>query len=101
MTEDHLPARRPDPPALSIDRELESAARYAASALASSTRAAYERDWRVFAQWCVARGLGAMPAAPATVAAFLAAEADRAAIKSLEQAAVRGPSTTGRGAPRS
>ncbi|MDQ6820154.1 MAG: integrase, partial [Actinomycetota bacterium] len=36
-----------------------------------------ERDWRTFAQWCAARGLLAIPAAPATVAAFLAAEADR------------------------
>jgi site-specific recombinase XerD len=77
MSDRALPARRPAPPALSIERELESAARYAASALAPSTRQAYERDWRVFAQWCVARGLRPMPAAPATVAAFLAAEADR------------------------
>jgi site-specific recombinase XerD len=64
-------------PALSIERELESAARYAASALAPATRRAYEHDWRVFAEWCVARGLEPMPAAPETVAAFLAAEADR------------------------
>ena len=64
-------------PALSIERELESAARYAASALAPATRRAYEYDWRVFAQWCVARGLAPMPAAPETIAAFLAAEADR------------------------
>ena len=31
----------------------------------------------MFADWCAARGLGRCPAAPATVAAFLAAEADR------------------------
>jgi integrase len=31
----------------------------------------------VFADWCVARGLRPMPAAPEAVAAFLAAEADR------------------------
>ena len=49
----------------------------AASALAASTRRAYERDWRVFASWSAAHALAAMPAAPATVAAFLAAEADR------------------------
>ena len=77
MSDRPLPARRPAPPALSIERELQSAARYAASALAPATRQAYERDWLVFALWCVARGLAPMPAAPATVAAFLAAEADR------------------------
>jgi hypothetical protein len=38
---------------LSIERELQSAA----AALAPATRRAYERDWRVFAGWCVARGL--------------------------------------------
>ena len=72
-----LPALRPAPPAPSIDRELQSAARYAASALAPATRRAYECDWRTFADWCVAHGLRPMPAAPETVAAFLAAEADR------------------------
>ena len=60
MSDRPLPApRTPATPAASIERELESAARYAASALALSTRQAYERDWRVFAQWCVARGLRA------------------------------------------
>jgi site-specific recombinase XerD len=77
MSERLLPAVRAVAPAPSIERELESAARYAASALAPATRRAYEHDWRVFADWCAARGLQPMPAAPATVAAFLAAEADR------------------------
>jgi hypothetical protein len=78
MSDRPLPAPRTAaaPPA-SIERELESAARYAASALAPATRRAYERDWCVFADWCVARGLRPMPAAPEAVAAFLAAEADR------------------------
>lgn len=48
-----------------------------ASALAPATRRAYDHDWRVFAEWCVARGLQRMLASPETVAAFLAAEADR------------------------
>ena len=59
MSDRPLPARRPAAPAPSIERELESAARYAAAALAPATRRAYERDWRVFADWCVARGLAA------------------------------------------
>ena len=37
----------------------------------------YEQDWRAFADWCAPRGVSAIPAAPATVAAFLASEADR------------------------
>ena len=77
MSDRPLPAPRPAHPPASIERELESAARYAAAALAPATRRAYERDWRVFADWSVARGLRPMPAAPETVAAFLAAEADR------------------------
>ena len=77
MSERPLPAPwRPPPPAL-IERELQRAERYAAGALAPSTRRAYERDWLTFASWCAQRGLVAIPAAPATVAAFLAAEADR------------------------
>jgi hypothetical protein len=51
MDDGPLPALRPAPPLPSIDRELQSAARYAASALAPSTRLAYERDWLVFATW--------------------------------------------------
>ena len=44
-----------------FERERESAARYAAAALAPSTRRAYDRDWRTFAQWCVVRGLRPAP----------------------------------------
>ena len=77
MSHRHLPAViRPSAPA-ELRRELERAERYATSALAPSTRRAYERDWRLFATWCTERGLVAIPAEPATVAAFLAAEADR------------------------
>ena len=60
-----------------FERELQRAERYAASALAPSTRKAHEADWRVFAQWCATHGLPAIPAAPSTVGAFLAAEAGR------------------------
>jgi site-specific recombinase XerD len=71
-----LPAPRPAAPAPAVEHELERAAAHAQSSLVS-TRRAYERDWRAFASWCAPRGLAAMPAAPATVAAFLASEADR------------------------
>ena len=77
MSDRHLPAIIPPPaPAVPAD-ELERAERYAESALAPSTRRASARDWLTFASWCAERRLHAIPAEPATVAAFLAAEADR------------------------
>ena len=77
MSEEHLPALIPPPSPAALERELKLAERYAESALAPATRRAYERDWLTFASWCAQRGLVAMPAQPATVAAFLAAEAER------------------------
>ena len=70
MTDRHLPAVIRPPAPTALRHELERAERYAASALAPSTRKAYEHDWRVFATWCADRGLMAIPAEPATVAAF-------------------------------
>jgi site-specific recombinase XerD len=72
-----LPTPRETPPPPALDRDLERAAAYAASALSPATRRAYENDWRAFVDWCARHGLQAIPAAPATVAAFLASEADR------------------------
>ena len=42
---------------------------------AASTRKAYGTDFRLFREWCDARGVSALPAAPETVAAYLAAQA--------------------------
>jgi site-specific recombinase XerD len=42
---------------------------------AASTRKAYGTDFRLFKVWCDARGVPALPAAPETVAAYLAAQA--------------------------
>ena len=42
---------------------------------AAETARLYATDWAGFAAWCQARGCVALPAAPATVAAFLAATA--------------------------
>ena len=79
MSDRHLPAPRSaaTPPAAAFERELDRAEGYAQSALAPSTRRAYEQDWRLFATWCAERRVVAIPAQPASVAAFLAAEADR------------------------
>ena len=49
--------------------------RYQRSARADNTLRAYRSSLALFSAWCVDRGREAMPATPATVAAFLAAEA--------------------------
>jgi integrase len=77
VSERPLPIPRPAGLPVQLDRELASAEPYAQSALAPATRRAYESDWLLFAGWCAERGVSAIPAAPAVVAAFLAAEADR------------------------
>jgi integrase len=59
---------------------------YAEDMRARSTRRAYGGDFRVFAAWCAARGLDALPATSATVAVYLAAQAGEG----------RRPSTIGR-----
>ncbi len=54
----------------------ERARDYARAARAANTRRAYRADWADFTTWCQERGRGALPAAPETVALYLA---DRAA----------------------
>jgi len=56
--------------------EIEAVRAFAEAEKASATRAAYQSDWRIFTAWCAARGRAPLPATPATVAAFLAAEAE-------------------------
>jgi site-specific recombinase XerD len=55
--------------------ELELASDFARASKSPATKAAYESDFRIFEAWCRARGLSALPATPATVAAFLATQA--------------------------
>jgi site-specific recombinase XerD len=57
--------------------EVEAAAAYAMAEKAAGTRRAYKTDFAIFQAWCADRGASALPAAPATVAAFLAWEAGR------------------------
>jgi hypothetical protein len=52
---------------------------------APETARLYAADWRAFAAWCAGRNLAALPAAPATVEAFL-----------TEAAATRGAGALGR-----
>jgi hypothetical protein len=55
--------------------DLASAIDLAKAEKAASTRKAYGADFRLFREWCEARGVSALPAAPETVASYLAAHA--------------------------
>jgi site-specific recombinase XerD len=55
--------------------DLASAIDLAKAEKALSTRKAYATDFRIFKEWCDARAVPALPAAPETVAAYLAAHA--------------------------
>lgn len=57
--------------------DLESAAAFARAEKAPATRVAYRSDFALFRTWCTGKGVDALPASPATVAAFLAHEAER------------------------
>lgn len=54
----------------------ERAREYIRASKAERTRRAYAVAWRGFTAWCEGRGLGSLPAAPGTVALYLAARAD-------------------------
>ena len=54
--------------------DLAAAIDLAKAEKALSTRKAYGTDFRIFKGWCDARQVAALPAAPETVAAFLAAQ---------------------------
>lgn len=56
--------------------EVEAVRAFADAEKAVSTRRAYSSDWAIFHGWCVPRGHAPLPATPATIAAFLAAEAE-------------------------
>jgi integrase len=55
--------------------DLALAADYARQALSPATLRAYRADWEDFAAWCHRRAVAALPAEPATVAAYLASMA--------------------------
>ncbi len=55
---------------------LRTADSFARKAAAPATLRAYKADWMHFSQWCAAHGFVPVPAAPATVGAYLASLAD-------------------------
>jgi site-specific recombinase XerD len=59
----------------SIAPELAAAIGLAKAEKAPATRKAYGTDFQLFREWCDAKGVSALPAAPETVAAYLAAQA--------------------------
>jgi site-specific recombinase XerD len=79
------------PPAI-VHAEVEAARAFQMNEKAGATRRAYQSDFRVFADWCRARGVEPIPAAPAVVATFLAAQATvgvKAATLARRVAAIR------------
>jgi site-specific recombinase XerD len=69
IDQSHLPS--------TLRAALDSAMDLASNSRAASTKAAYASDWRIFERWCVEHDLCAMPANPATVAAFLADQVEQ------------------------
>jgi Phage integrase, N-terminal SAM-like domain len=63
--------------------DLAAAIDLAKAEKAASTRRAYGTDFRLFREWCEARGVSALPAAPETVAAYLAANASTSKASTL------------------
>ena len=62
-------------PAMVTRAEAAAAMAFALAEKAEATRRAYRSDFRIFSDWCRARGIEPVPAPPEAVAAFLAAEA--------------------------
>jgi site-specific recombinase XerD len=71
--------------------DLAAAIDLAKAEKAASTRKAYGTDFRIFKAWCDAKGARALPAAPETVAAYLAAQAGTSKASTLRRriAAIR------------
>ncbi|WP_299969714.1 tyrosine-type recombinase/integrase [uncultured Roseobacter sp.] len=56
----------------SLDRLVEPARDYAASATAENTTKAYQADWKHFARWCRRKGIDALVPSPAIVGLYIA-----------------------------
>src|ERR1700761_5583446 len=64
---------------------LAAAQAFAGRATAAATLRAYKADWTHFAQWCAAHGFVPVPAAPATIGAYLASLATSHAPSSIRR----------------
>ena len=66
-------------PSADLAPHLAAALQYARAEKSAATRKAYKTDFDIFNRWCDERGLAGLPAAPETVAGFLAHQAGQAA----------------------
>jgi integrase len=73
---DRAPAPTSAALAVALGPELDSALAFAKASKSENTQRAYTREWKAFAAWCASRGVSALPAAPATLAAYIAGLAD-------------------------
>ncbi|WP_460451589.1 tyrosine-type recombinase/integrase [Alsobacter sp. SYSU BS001988] len=85
---DHLPAivddvraSLPAPIMAFSDRARD----YASHAKAENTNRAYRTDWADFSAWCAGKGASALPAASATVLAYLIDRADTVKVSTLQR----------------
>lgn len=69
----------------SITVATTKAREYVARSVSNSTKTAYRRDWLAFQRWCEQHGFDALPATPETLALYLAAEADRLTVATLQR----------------
>jgi site-specific recombinase XerD len=75
-----------------VEAELALASDFAKASKSKATQKAYGSDFRIFDAWCRERGLDSLPAAAASVGAFLAAQASlgkRAATLGRRLAAIK------------
>jgi integrase len=70
-------------PEADLTRLTDSVNGYVRASKAPATLRAYRIDWRLFCEWCAARGVASLPAEPSTVAGYLAALADRCATATI------------------
>ncbi|MBF0333234.1 MAG: integrase, partial [Alphaproteobacteria bacterium] len=61
------------------------ASEFAKRARAPATEAAYAGDWGDFERWCAARDLASLPAAPETVALYLADRSARLKVSTMQR----------------
>ena len=87
-TDELAPLDTPSAGQLARLRELaDHATDRAASAMAGNTGRAYDAQWRRFAAWCSAHGLGALPADGRIVALYLASmDSEGLAVATMSQA---------------
>lgn len=71
---------------VSLDTAVARAADFAANSRAAATRRAYTSDWADFIAWCTRHQVTDLPAAPVSVAGYLAALAERGRkVKTIER----------------